>query len=201
MRAPARDDRSDRSASQFGCKLRNSIKSILGSSGIGSIAALSPSTGVLQALTKSAQTLRQRIGRSRVKEPDHRHRRLLRPRAASGNAVLHPDSMKFPPPHVRPQGSGRAIVAVHPSILKGADVRFGSFASIWPVYRMSALPPIATEKRTSPNWSLSAISGHRPTSMLAAVTQRNAELNCLLAQCSDRALHHLRNSSDRRFRF
>ena len=36
--------------------------------------------GLLQALAKSAQTVRACVRRCGVKEPDHRHRRLLRPR-------------------------------------------------------------------------------------------------------------------------
>src|SRR5262249_46787115 len=36
--------------------------------------------GLLQATMKSAQTVREFIGRCRVEKPDHRHRRLLRPR-------------------------------------------------------------------------------------------------------------------------
>src|SRR6266446_4708693 len=37
-------------------------------------------TGVFEALTKSAQTLRVAVGRYGAEESDHRHRRLLRPR-------------------------------------------------------------------------------------------------------------------------
>jgi hypothetical protein len=36
--------------------------------------------GVFEALAKSAHTVRQSIRRPAVEEPDHRHRRLLRPR-------------------------------------------------------------------------------------------------------------------------
>src|SRR6266508_3864943 len=37
-------------------------------------------TGVLEALAKRAQTVRQRVKRPAVEEPDHRHPRLLRAR-------------------------------------------------------------------------------------------------------------------------
>src|SRR5262245_2379088 len=36
--------------------------------------------GVFEALAKSAQAIRQRVRRPAVEQPDHRHRRLLRPR-------------------------------------------------------------------------------------------------------------------------
>jgi hypothetical protein len=37
-------------------------------------------TGELEAQTKSAQSVRQRVRQPAVEESDHRHRRLLRPR-------------------------------------------------------------------------------------------------------------------------
>ena len=80
MGASACDDHSDRSASQFGCKRRKSIKLILGPAVEDRCIVALDVAGLLQALAKSAQTLRQRIGRPQVEEPDHRHRRLLRAR-------------------------------------------------------------------------------------------------------------------------
>ena len=76
----SRGDHGDLSANQFGRQFRQSIELILGPAVFdGHVLALDVAA-ILQALAKCAQTVRHSVKRSRVKEPDYRYRRLLRPR-------------------------------------------------------------------------------------------------------------------------
>src|SRR5262249_49700292 len=75
-----RGDHSDPSLHQVRRQLWKSIELILGPAVFnGHVLALDVAA-ILQALAKCAQTIRHRVRRSGVKKPDHRHRRLLRPR-------------------------------------------------------------------------------------------------------------------------
>ena len=69
-------DHGDRSARQISRQRRNSIKLILGPSVFGRHVLALNIAGALEALAKCAQTIRQRVRRSAVEEPNHRHRRL-----------------------------------------------------------------------------------------------------------------------------
>ena len=78
--ASGRDDHGDLSANQIGRQLRQPIDLILGPAVYDRHVLALDIAGLLQALAKSAQTVRDHVRRLAVEEPDHRHRRLLRPR-------------------------------------------------------------------------------------------------------------------------
>ena len=65
---------------RFGRQRRQPIDLILGPAVFDRHVLALDIAGVLEALAKSAQTVRERVRRSGVEKPDHRHRRLLRAR-------------------------------------------------------------------------------------------------------------------------
>jgi hypothetical protein len=65
---------------QFGRQRRQSIDLIFGPAVFNRHVLALDEACILQALAKSAQTVRQLLRRSLVEEPDHRPRRLLRAR-------------------------------------------------------------------------------------------------------------------------
>ena len=75
-----RGDHGDPSANQIGRQRRQPIDLILGPAVFDRHVLALDIAGVLQALAKCAQTVRERVRRCGVEEPDHRHRRLLRAR-------------------------------------------------------------------------------------------------------------------------
>ena len=79
-RTSGRDDHGDLSANQIGRQRRQPIDLILGPAVFDRHVLALDIAGLLQALAKSAQTVRGRVRRCGVEEPDHRHRRLLRAR-------------------------------------------------------------------------------------------------------------------------
>src|SRR5215471_15305196 len=76
----ARGDYSDLSANQFGRQLRQSIVLVLGEAIDDCYVLALHIADLFEALAKCAQTVRHRVGRSGVEQPNHRHRRLLRAR-------------------------------------------------------------------------------------------------------------------------
>src|SRR5262245_28091187 len=74
----ARGDYGDLSANQFGRQLRQSIVLVLGKTVDDCYVLALHVADVLEAQAECAQTVRHRVRRSGVKEPNHRHRRLLR---------------------------------------------------------------------------------------------------------------------------
>ena len=75
-----RGDHGDPSANEVSRQLRQPIELILRPAVFDRDVLALDIAGVFEALAKCAQTLRKRVGRRGVEEPDHRHRRLLRPR-------------------------------------------------------------------------------------------------------------------------
>src|SRR6516165_3181172 len=76
----ARGDYSDLSANQFGRQLRQSIVLVLGEAIDDCYVLALHIANLFEALAKCAQTVRHRVGRSGVEQPNYRHRRLLRAR-------------------------------------------------------------------------------------------------------------------------
>src|SRR5215510_14071461 len=74
----ARDDYGDLSANQFSRQLRQSIVLVLGEAVDDYYVLALHMADVFEAQAECAQTVRHRVRRSGVKEPNHRHRRLLR---------------------------------------------------------------------------------------------------------------------------
>jgi hypothetical protein len=75
-----RGDHRDLSADQFGHQLRPSIRLILGPAVFDRHVLALCKTSFFQTLAKCTQPVRTAVRRCDVEEPDHRHRRLLRPR-------------------------------------------------------------------------------------------------------------------------
>ena len=75
-----RDDHGDLPANQFGRQRRQPIGLTLGPAVFDRHVLALDIAGFLQALAECAQTVRDRVRRFAVEEPDHRHRRLLRAR-------------------------------------------------------------------------------------------------------------------------
>ena len=75
-----RGDHGDLPANQIGRQRRQPIDLILGPAVFDRHVLALDKARFLQALAKSAQTVRERVRRCGVEEPDHRHRRLLRAR-------------------------------------------------------------------------------------------------------------------------
>ncbi len=73
-----RGDHGDLSANQFGRQLRQPIDLIVGPAVFDRHVLALDIAGLLEALAKCAQTIREPVRRSAVEKPDHRHRRLLR---------------------------------------------------------------------------------------------------------------------------
>src|SRR5262249_44199115 len=71
---------SARCANSFGPQLRQSIVLVLGEAVDDCYVLAFHIADVLEAQAECAQTVRHRVRRSGVKEPNHRHCRLLRPR-------------------------------------------------------------------------------------------------------------------------
>src|SRR5262245_31210619 len=74
----ARGDYSDLSANQFGRQLRQSIVLVLGEAVDDCYVLALHIADVFEAQAECAQTVRHRVRRSGIKEPNHRHGRLLR---------------------------------------------------------------------------------------------------------------------------
>ena len=92
-RASERGDHSDLPANQIGRQLRQSIELILGPAVHDRHVLALDIAGLFQALAKSAQTVRVRVRRCGVEEPDHWHRRLLRARRERPRAAAPPSSV------------------------------------------------------------------------------------------------------------
>jgi hypothetical protein len=73
-------DHSDASANQIGRQLRQPVISTLRPAVFDCHVLAFDIAGLLQALAKSAHTVRESLGRLSIEEPDHRHGRLLRAR-------------------------------------------------------------------------------------------------------------------------
>jgi hypothetical protein len=67
---------------QIGRQLRKAINLIVAEAIFDRQVLAFDKARVLQALSECAPAVRKRLGRSRIEEPDHRHRRLLRARAS-----------------------------------------------------------------------------------------------------------------------
>src|SRR5262245_20015672 len=108
-----RDDRGDRSASQFGRQRRQSIDLILSPAVDDRYVVALDIAGVLEALVECAQTIHRRVRRLAVAEPDYRHRRLLRARRkrpCHRRAAEQGDELA--PPHHSITSSARASSVV-----------------------------------------------------------------------------------------
>ena len=75
-----RDDDRDLPANKIGRQPRQPVELVLGPAVFDRDVLAFDIPCVLQALAKSAQAIRETLGRYRAEETDHRHRRLLRPR-------------------------------------------------------------------------------------------------------------------------
>jgi hypothetical protein len=79
-RAPGCGDHGDAAPNQFGRKHRQLLQLIIGPPVFDRNVLALDVAGVSEALAKCAHWFRISLGRLRVEEPDHRHRRLLRAR-------------------------------------------------------------------------------------------------------------------------
>ena len=139
-----RGDHGDLPANQIGRQRRQSIQLILGPAVFDRHVLALDIAGVLQALAKSAQTVRERVRRCGVEEPDHRHRRLLRARrerpraprrrasAMNSRRLNRSNCIRAAPARVRQhhiglRGSSQALAALRH--FGPAYRRFGSLAS------------------------------------------------------------------------
>jgi hypothetical protein len=85
------DDHGDLSTNQFGRQRRQSIVLTFGPGIFNRYVLALNIAGVFETLAKCAQLVRDRVRLSGLKEPDHRHRLLLR--AASGHAAAPPSNV------------------------------------------------------------------------------------------------------------
>src|SRR5215471_3231326 len=120
----ARGDYGDLSANQFGRQLRQSIVLVLGEAVDDCYVLALHITDVLEAQAERAQTVRHRLRRSGVKEPNHRHRRLLRARCErrrSRSAAEQRDELAAPIKKTRSHGTiaKRVGLAKRPRSAKG----------------------------------------------------------------------------------
>ena len=127
-RTAARDDHGDLPANQLGRQRGQPIDLILGPAIFDRNVLALDIAGVFQALAKCrADGPATASGDRLLEEPDHRHRGCCA-RAASGHVAAAPprSTEKFPPPHVRPSGSGDGIVSAQTSALIGAETGFAT---------------------------------------------------------------------------
>src|SRR5262249_47711078 len=95
-----RNDHGNRSTNQFGRQRRQSIKLVLGPAIFDHCILPLDEACLLQTLAKCAQAVRVSVGRRGVKEPYHRHRRLLRPRHKRPRSRSAPEQRdECAPPH------------------------------------------------------------------------------------------------------
>src|SRR5262249_59414116 len=75
--APTRNDHGDLPANQIGRQRRQPAKLIVGPAVFDRYVFALDIAGIFEATAKSAQTVREPVGRLAVEESDHRHRSLL----------------------------------------------------------------------------------------------------------------------------
>ena len=98
--APGCDDHVHLPANQIGRQRRQSIILTLGPAVLDRHVAALDIAGFAQALAECGDVARERVRRPAVKKPDHRHRRLLRPRRERPRHRRAAEQRyELPPPH------------------------------------------------------------------------------------------------------
>src|SRR5262249_18705288 len=104
--APGRNDHRHLAADQIGCERRQPVILALSPAVFDAYIPVFDIAGVIQALAERGQGVLVLRGGLGVEEPDHRQRRLLRPRRQRPSGCASDVADKFAPSHVGPPQSG-----------------------------------------------------------------------------------------------